>query len=144
MPTNLIAHTPVVVRIDVRGIAQPKGSTRAFNIPGLKAPIVTSDNPKLKDWQHAVQRAAALECVLLMHGPVRVYAHFQLPRPKSRKRDRHHMTKPDLDKLIRAVNDALTGTAYKDDSQVVSIVTTKEYCAGDEQPGVHIRLESIE
>ena len=32
---------------------------------------------------------------------------------------------PDLDKLVRAVLDALTGVCYKDDSQVVYIETEK-------------------
>lgn len=36
-------------------------------------------------------------------------------------------SKPDLDKLVRAVNDALTGIVLQDDSQVVAIQTLKEY-----------------
>lgn len=34
---------------------------------------------------------------------------------------------PDLDKLVRAICDALTGTAYADDSQVVEILARKRY-----------------
>jgi Holliday junction resolvase RusA-like endonuclease len=34
---------------------------------------------------------------------------------------------PDLDKLIRAVLDGLTGVAYKDDGQVVRITAVKIY-----------------
>jgi Holliday junction resolvase RusA-like endonuclease len=34
---------------------------------------------------------------------------------------------PDLDKLVRAVLDALTAVAYRDDGQVTRITATKEY-----------------
>lgn len=34
---------------------------------------------------------------------------------------------PDLDKLVRAICDALTGTAYADDSQVVELMARKRY-----------------
>ena len=138
-----LVDTLDTVTIDVRGIAQPKGSTRAFNIPGLKAPVITSANPKLKDWQHAVQRAAGLKCRQVLTGPILVTIAFQLPRPKSRKKTRHHTTKPDLDKLIRAINDALTGTAYRDDSQITAIQASKHYCDGDELPGCVIWLDAV-
>jgi Holliday junction resolvase RusA-like endonuclease len=128
----------------VRGVPQPKGSTRAFNIPGLKAPVVTSANPNLKHWQIAVANAVSRECYQVLEGPIRVTAKFQLPRPASRKKALYHQTKPDLDKLIRAINDAMTKIAYKDDSQVVSIGASKRYCMGDELPGVNIQLESFE
>ena len=39
--------------------------------------------------------------------------------------------KPDLDKLLRAVNDALTGRLYADDSQIYSIASTKVYGPSD-------------
>lgn len=50
-------------------------------------------------------------------------------------------TKPDLDKLVRAVGDAMTGLVYEDDSQTVDLIVSKRYAiqtaAGD---GVGIRL----
>lgn len=48
---------------------------------------------------------------------------------------------PDLDKLVRAVLDALKGIAYRDDRQVVGLRATKSY--GD-KPGVHIGWEVLE
>ena len=35
--------------------------------------------------------------------------------------------KPDIDKLLRALLDAMTGVVYVDDSQVACIWATKEY-----------------
>jgi crossover junction endodeoxyribonuclease RusA len=43
----------------------------------------------------------------------------------------------DLDKLVRAVLDALTGLVYRDDSQVVHIETWKQY---GERPGADITV----
>lgn len=36
-------------------------------------------------------------------------------------------SKPDLDKLIRAIGDALTGTVLQDDSRIVAVQAWKEY-----------------
>lgn len=58
--------------------------------------------------------------------PVAIEIEFGLLRPKSVKRNLPTVP-PDLDKLIRAVLDSLTGIAYQDDSQVVRIVATKVY-----------------
>ena len=61
----------------VWGIPQPKGSTRAFNIPGRRFPVVTSDNPKLKAWEKSVRTMAqqAQSAYGAIVGPVR-----ELPR----------------------------------------------------------------
>jgi len=44
--------------------------------------------------------------------------------PKSRVRP---VVKPDIDKLIRAILDGLTGVAFKDDAQVVKVIASKNY-----------------
>ena len=74
---------------------------------------------------------------------------FFFPRPKS------HLTstgmlkasaptfraqRPDVDKLTRAVLDALTGIVYVDDCQVVSLLAQKEWGTS---PGVHVIIESL-
>lgn len=62
----------------------------------------------------------------MIDGPVSMQLTFRLTAPKSVRRE-HPTVRPDLDKLVRAVLDALTGLAYKDDSQVVSIQASKTY-----------------
>jgi Holliday junction resolvase RusA-like endonuclease len=47
---------------------------------------------------------------------------------------------PDLDKLIRAVLDGLTGVAYKDDGQVVRISAVKIYA---QKIGVQIGITEL-
>lgn len=51
--------------------------------------------------------------------------------------------RPDLDKLARAVGDALTGVCYRDDAQVVNLCAAKYYVMPSGRlsaPGVEIRL----
>ena len=46
--------------------------------------------------------------------------------------------KPDLDNIAKAVLDSLNGIAYKDDSQIVSMVVSKKY---SNRPRVEITLK---
>ncbi len=57
---------------------------------------------------------------------------FWFPRPKSVKPSKrpHLTTKPDLSKLVRGAEDALTGVLFRDDSQVVTLVASKRYVDG--------------
>lgn len=62
----------------------------------------------------------------LFQGPVSVTLTFVLPKPQ-RPRSPFHVTKPDLDKLIRGVLDGLTKIVWYDDAQVFEIVAVKRY-----------------
>ena len=67
---------------------------------------------------------------------------FFIPRPKSvspQKRPRP-TAKPDIDKIARAVLDALTGTLYNDDAQVVALYVEKWYAAESGTPGVEVQV----
>ena len=112
----------------VYGEAIPKGSTRAFVVNG-KA-VTTNANKKTKDWQTLISMAAQekkpdkpIECA------VDIAIIFYLPRPKSVSKKKRPLptVKPDLDKLIRCVLDALTGIYFGDDSQVTDIQAIKRY-----------------
>ena len=85
-----------------------------------------------KQWEAEVRRQLEFTDGVLT-GPVEVLLHFELARPKSARR-LLPSTKPDLDKLARAVLDALTGVVFKDDAQVVDLRVTKRYGT----PGVHV------
>ena len=138
-PHGLLERGKVSFR--VVGIAQPKGSTRAFIPKGWSRPIITSTNPNLKDWQQSVAGAAQQHVTELFVGPVELSVWFFLPRPKSLPRNVvAHLKKPDLDKLVRAVKDALTGVAWRDDSQVVTLHAVKVYAEGHTPPCVDVRI----
>lgn len=134
----------------VIGVAQPKGSARAFIPRGWTRPIVTSDNDKNKGWQQLVAEAAhrAIDAAVDFHlltGPVHLRVAFYLPRPKSLpRRVTAHTKKPDLDKLIRSVKDALSRVAWQDDAQVVEVMATKTYALTDAVPRADITVRAIE
>lgn len=122
------------------GMPATKGSTRAFARGGRI--VVTATNPRTKPWE-AVVAAAALEAgAEPLDGPIAVGLVFRLPRPAGHfgKRGLRPTApawparRPDLDKLIRAVLDALTGICWRDDSRVVEIRATKGYAGGGDKP----------
>lgn len=128
----------------VVGVPQPKGSMKAFQARGMKFPIVTESNRNVRSWSQLVAQAASHRLSVapeaaLLEGPVHVELHFVLPRPKSLARKvAAHCKKPDLDKLTRAVLDALTGVVYHDDAQVVDLVTSKHYADAHQPPCVDV------
>lgn len=138
------------LQFTVFGEAQPQGSSRAFVPKGHTRPIITSDNPDLKSWRQLVKERAndslaqlpASERDLLADG-VRVSIAFYLPRPKTLpKRYTAHTKKPDVDKLVRAVFDALSQTVFRDDAQVCELITAKYYAHEGEAPHVDVRVEA--
>ncbi len=51
---------------------------------------------------------------------------------------------PDLDKLLRSTNDALTDArVWRDDAQLCSLTTDKEYAEADEPAGAEILLTEM-
>jgi Holliday junction resolvase RusA-like endonuclease len=72
-------------------------------------------------------------------GPLRIEVTFAFPRPKGHYRTGRYAgelrdsspvfcsTRPDLDKLLRALGDAITGIVVVDDAQVVAVDATKVY-----------------
>ncbi|MBS5952560.1 MAG: RusA family crossover junction endodeoxyribonuclease [Paraclostridium bifermentans] len=49
--------------------------------------------------------------------------------------------KPDLDNVIKAIADSLNGIAYKDDAQIVEVVSKKFY---SERPRVEVTIEDLD
>lgn len=88
----------------------------------------------LKRWSDRISAEAREYDGEPMSGAVEMRLTFYLPRPKTVKR-RYPTVKPDIDKLARAVQDALNGIVYRDDAQVVSLSVHKRYC-GAQPSGV--------
>lgn len=118
-----------VIRFEVYGKPEPQGSSRAFVNKATGRAVVTSANPALKDWREQVAGEARAKMIGFppLEGAVTVGVVFWLARPASVKRTRPTV-KPDLDKLVRAILDGLTGVAYRDDAQVVTVSAEKRYC----------------
>jgi len=137
----------------VVGIAATKGSGRALISKSTGRAMFKPDNPRTKDWQSAIANTAVLELARaenhgcrFMEGGVYFEALFYLPRPKALRTKTKatqvfpHTKKPDLDKLVRAAKDALTGVVWTDDSQVVHVVARKRYCGAADYPRAVLRI----
>lgn len=124
----------------VPGLPQTKGSTKSFFIKKTNRVVTTNDNVKNKKWAAAVSAMAhKYKPESPWSGPVKLVLIFSLPIPKSlgKKVPADHVKKPDLSKLTRSVEDALTGIIYRDDSQIVIGHQKKCYAR---QPGVYIEI----
>lgn len=120
-----------MIDFTVYGKPEPQGSSRAWLPKGSRRPIVTSANKKLKPWRQQIA-ACALEFSEAAFGsdvPVEVNLRFTFQRPRSvSEKKRPGMTvKPDIDKLVRAVFDGITGILIHDDAQIVRHTASKEY-----------------
>lgn len=112
----------------------PQGSMKGFVIKGRA--VLTSANKLQKPCRSEVT-ARALDAAAIAGQavpvatkgvPVSVLMDFYFEKPPSVSKKRTHMVvKSDLDKLVRLVNDSLTGVAYFDDAQVVEISARKHY-----------------
>lgn len=140
----------------VPGIPTPAGSHRAFVVNGRA--VVTHDSKKTKPWRQDVVSAAveALNGQPPLLGPVEVAVEFVMPRPKSHwrtGRNAHLLReaaptwpagKPDLDKLLRNLFDALTAAGvFRDDAQVVSVDATKTYVDFWPKPCTHVQVAAL-
>lgn len=131
----------------VTGTAAPKGSAKAFQHYTTGDIIVHADNrDALKAWEHTVRvEALRIPNRRKLVGPVRLTADFALRRPRSvsvRARP-YPLVKPDLSKLVRGIEDALTGVLYLDDAQICAIATTKTYAAPDAPVCVRIAVAPL-
>lgn len=140
----------------VPGIPRPKGSLRAFATKGGRVGVKENNADMVQPWMGTIAVAALKAGAEIVDGPVRVGLTFIFPRPKFHYNKAgglkinapfHHTKKPDLDKLVRAVLDALTGVAFVDDSQVVSLAPAKKrYLIEEglkEACGVWVEIEEV-
>lgn len=86
-----------------------------------------------------------------LEGPVALRAHFTVAKPMSapKRRRTWPSKKPDIDKLLRAVMDAITAAGvWRDDAQVIDARATKSYPNETETaldvPGVRFTVVPLE
>jgi crossover junction endodeoxyribonuclease RusA len=144
----------------------------AFVVPGTPKPqgaLVRSprgglyhrDGARLRRWRIAISSAARLAAGGRppATGPVMVVARFVMARPahhylpaNGRRAVRelrldapkYPTGSPDVDKLARALLDALTAVVIDDDAQVATLTATKVYEADGLAEGVRVRISSME
>lgn len=119
----------VLLVVFVPGLPRPEGSLRHIRM-GNHIRTVHASHDDLLMWRSTVASYAAdlWGDAPAFDDPVAVQVDFYLPRPKSApKRQRYPHRKPDLDKLLRAILDSLTGVVLVDDARVVDVTMRKRF-----------------
>lgn len=132
---TLTGMNEVIITIHAKPITQ--GSLTAIPVKRkngkMGATIIHSKQREIYEQREAIRCEYENANGTKHDGAVEMEMIFCVTRPKSVPQSkRPHMTvMPDLDKFVRAVLDSLTGYAYNDDSQVVSIKALKRYADND-------------
>jgi len=128
----------------VAGTPVPQGSTKAFYIKKSQRVVTTHSNKNTDAWRQRIATEAqqvSRDASFYEDDPrtgYEVCLDFIFERPRSLpKKWAFNAKRPDLDKLVRAVLDGLTGILFPDDSQVIRIVASKRYAETDEMPGMN-------
>lgn len=139
-------QTRADISFTVRMVPTAKGRPRSF-VRGGRAMHYTPDKTDQAERDFialADQHAPASP----LEGPVGLILEFEFPIPpswsKRRKADaHHHVSRPDLDNLVKLVTDAMTrsGRWWRDDSQVARVVATKVYGLA---PQIRVWLQECE
>ncbi len=139
--------------ISIEGQPAQQGSKSPFvNKHTGRAMLVDVNRSALKPWRQMIAHAT-LEVIddLGIRVPLRACClelDFHYMRPRSHvRRDgsirpgrEYKNSRPDIDKLARAVLDALTGIVYSDDSCVVELIARKHY---SERAGLAIGVTEL-
>ena len=144
---------PQMIHFFVAGDPIPQGSTRSFYIKKIDRVVTTHTNRNTEQWRHRIATEAQKANESRERGffiddrkygyDILLHFHFSKPQSMSKK---HwiHTKRPDLDKLVRAALDGITGVLIPDDAQVTSITASKDYCQNGTVPGLHISVRRLE
>lgn len=119
-----------MIIFNVDGQPVPQGSMKVIN-----GYVIHSQGSALAAWRSAIALSAKAAGAKPHTEPVEIDLVFRMARPRTVTRSEPSVA-PDLDKLVRAVLDALTAVAYRDDGQVTRITATKEYGT----PGLSVKV----
>lgn len=153
--SQLALAPPRRIEFVVYGRPAPQGSKKAVGNDRQGRAILVESSKHVAPWRSLVHHAAvqAREGVTLT-GPVVVRMVFTLPKPKSAPKTKRTRPSgmPDLSKLCRAVEDALTNAAvWEDDGRVVEYQRLAKVYPGEDHahqealdaPGVRIAVWEV-
>ncbi len=147
-----------MIRIIVHGMPGPQGSKsfmgmRKSKKTGREHAVLVESSKKVKPWRKDVEDYAKVAYAgEPLDGPLRVRMVFTLPKPSSapKRRMTWPMRTPDLSKLCRSTEDALTTAGiWADDARVVEYVLLAKRYPNEglmslPNPGCWIEIEQIE
>ena len=143
-----------MISFTVPGLPVPQGSMTAF-IKGGRPVITHKRSDALKDYRARCAMAAQAAGASCSSEPISLRAVFYMLRPKSHfgtGRNAHTLkpsapdycaTTPDIDKILRALLDALTGVCFADDKQVVRAHVVQRYADANHAPGTEVQVSEI-
>lgn len=143
-----------MIELIVYGRPAPQGSKSYKGMTKAGRAILTESSKAVKPWRQDVKAAAEAYlsqpgCTPLA-GPVMGAMVFTVKKPKSAPKTRKTWpaTAPDLSKLLRATEDALTDAGiWEDDARAVEYTRMAKVYPGEDRdaldrPGVRVRLWS--
>lgn len=141
-----------MIEFKVYGMPAPQGSKRYVGKSKAGRAIMVESSAKVRPWRMDVKAAAEFVRgdTPPLDGPLVVGMVFTLPKPASapKRRRTYPDRKPDLSKLVRSTEDALTDAGLiADDARIVGLTAAKVFPREDERaldaPGVLIRIWRI-
>lgn len=115
-----------MIKFRVVGEVQPQGSMTARVTKAGKAFVKPSNDHRLRKWRGLVAMAAEQAYQgQPLDQPVMTVITWGRPAPASKKGQKYDDTGYDIDKLERAVNDAITGVIVTNDSRIVRVIKEK-------------------
>jgi Holliday junction resolvase RusA-like endonuclease len=144
---------PTALELVAYGTPAPQGSKR--HVGGGR---MIESSLELQPWRESVKLAARAliepygDDWRPWDGPIRVRAVFTLRKPLSAPKTRrtYPISKPDVSKLIRSTEDALTDAGvWRDDSRVIGYERLEKVYPGEDpesltSPGVRLRIWRVE
>ena len=129
----------------IPGDPAPQGSKRHVG-----GGVLVESSKKLAPWRSDVRSACLDETgkpKAVFDGPVVAQLDFVMKRPASTPKSRTPpaVKLPDIDKLSRAILDAVGSAGiWRDDSQVVMLTAAKRLARLDETPGCRIVIDEYQ
>ena len=125
------------------GVASPAGSKSAFRHRHTgRIVVVDAGGKKTKVWRKVVAEAAkrAMDGRPFLLPPLILVIEFRMQRPQSHYRANGEIkpdapwvpiVRPDVTKLLRSTEDAMTGIVYEDDAQICEQNISRTYALDD-------------
>jgi crossover junction endodeoxyribonuclease RusA len=155
VPPGCAPPGPGAISVWVAGKPAPQGSKRYVGRPGGGRGVLIESSKAVKPWRADVRQAFldhgdTVSPGVATFGPyvaVVVKIVFVMPRPVATPKTKPTpaaVKQPDLDKLVRAVLDAITSAGvWCDDAQVTAAHTHKRIAELGEPTGAMIHLEHV-
>lgn len=137
-----------MIRFTIPGNPQGKARVRTVHAKGKtfsytpEKTVLYENLIKISYWQARARPFPAGEPI-----KIGITAFYPIPKSTSKKKKEEMMSgkilptkKPDIDNVVKSIMDGLNGAAYRDDSQIVTLIAKKRY---SDIPRVEVSVESM-